>query len=42
MEAHSLDEIAEIPRKSGSSSALQESEFERIGGVKTIKVDVRG
>ena len=42
MEAHSLDEIAEIPPEVQVKllRALQESEFERIGGVKTIKVDV--
>ena len=38
-----LDEIAEIPPEVQVKllRALQESEFERIGGVKTIKVDVR-
>ena len=38
-----LDEIAEIPPEVQVKllRALQESEFERIGGVKTIKVNVR-
>ncbi len=38
-----LDEVAEIPREMQVKllRALQEQEFERIGGLKTIKVDVR-
>jgi len=38
-----LDEIGEIPIEMQVKllRALQESEFERVGGVKTIKVDVR-
>jgi transcriptional regulator with GAF, ATPase, and Fis domain len=38
-----LDEIAEIPPEMQVKllRALQESEFERVGGIKTIKVDVR-
>ncbi|MFN7132164.1 MAG: sigma-54 interaction domain-containing protein, partial [Myxococcales bacterium] len=38
-----LDEIAEIPVEMQVKllRALQESEFERVGGIKTIKVDVR-
>ncbi len=38
-----LDEIGEIPVEMQVKllRALQESEFERVGGVKTIKVDVR-
>ena len=37
-----LDEIAMIPRRSRQAAArLQEREFERVGGVKTIKVNVR-
>ena len=38
-----LDEIAEIPIEMQVKllRVLQESEFERVGGVKTIKVDVR-
>jgi two-component system, NtrC family, response regulator AtoC len=46
-EAHSLvlfrDEIGEIPVEMQVKllRALQESEFERVGGIKTIRVDVR-
>lgn len=38
-----LDEIAEIPVEMQVKllRALQESEFERVGGIKTLKVDVR-
>jgi DNA-binding NtrC family response regulator len=38
-----LDEIGEIPVEMQVKllRALQESEFERVGGIKTIKVDVR-
>ena len=38
-----LDEIGEIPVEMQVKllRALQESEFERVGGLKTIKVDVR-
>ncbi|MGI5864383.1 MAG: sigma-54-dependent transcriptional regulator [Myxococcales bacterium] len=38
-----LDEIAEIPPEMQVKllRALQESEFERVGGIKTLKVDVR-
>jgi nitrogen regulation protein NR(I) len=38
-----LDEIGEIPIEMQVKllRALQESEFERVGGIKTIKVDVR-
>jgi len=38
-----LDEIGEIPPEMQVKllRALQESEFERVGGIKTIKVDVR-
>ena len=38
-----LDEVAEIPREMQVKllRVLQEQEFERIGGLKTIKVDVR-
>ncbi len=38
-----LDEIAEIPIEMQVKllRAIQESEFERVGGVRTIKVDVR-
>ncbi len=38
-----LDEIAEIPvaMQVKLLRALQESEFERVGGIKTLKVDVR-
>src|SRR5258708_29888064 len=38
-----LDEIGEIPTEMQVKllRVLQESEFERVGGVKTIKVDVR-
>lgn len=38
-----LDEIGEIPSEMQVKllRALQESEFERVGGIKTIKVDVR-
>lgn len=38
-----LDEIGDIPLESQSKllRALQEQEFERVGGTKTIKVDVR-
>jgi len=38
-----LDEIAEIPVEMQVKllRVLQESEFERVGGIKTIKVDVR-
>jgi two-component system response regulator AtoC len=38
-----LDEIAEIPASMQVKllRAIQESEFERVGGVKTIRVDVR-
>jgi two-component system response regulator AtoC len=38
-----LDEIAEIPVEMQVKllRALQESEFERVGGIKTIRVDVR-
>jgi transcriptional regulator with PAS, ATPase and Fis domain len=38
-----LDEIAEIPSEMQVKllRALQESEFERVGGIKTLKVDVR-
>ncbi|HET6345785.1 MAG TPA: sigma-54 dependent transcriptional regulator [Myxococcota bacterium] len=38
-----LDEIAEIPNAMQVKllRALQESEFERVGGVRTIRVDVR-
>ena len=38
-----LDEIREIPPEMQVKllRALQESEFERVGGIKTIKVDVR-
>ena len=38
-----LDEIGDIPLESQSKllRALQEQEFERVGGDKTIKVDVR-
>ena len=42
--AHSfLDEIGEIPPAMQVKllRALQESEFERVGGVNTIKVDLR-
>ncbi|MBI3183131.1 MAG: sigma-54-dependent Fis family transcriptional regulator [Myxococcales bacterium] len=38
-----LDEIAEIPVEMQVKllRALQESEFERVGGIKTVRVDVR-
>src|SRR5213076_645367 len=38
-----LDEIAEIPVEMQVKllRVLQESEFERVGGIKTIRVDVR-
>ena len=38
-----LDEIGEIPVEMQVKllRVLQESEFERVGGIKTIKVDVR-
>src|SRR6202012_1869799 len=38
-----LDEIGEIPVEMQVKllRALQESEFERVGGIKTIRVDVR-
>src|SRR4029079_6596164 len=38
-----LDEIAEIPNEMQVKllRVLQESEFERVGGIKTIRVDVR-
>src|SRR5260370_12749699 len=38
-----LDEIGEIPIEMQVKllRVLQESEFERVGGIKTIKVDVR-
>lgn len=38
-----LDEIAEIPVEMQAKllRAIQESEFERVGGIKTLKVDVR-
>ena len=38
-----LDEIGEIPVEMQVKllRALQEQEFERVGGIKTIKVDVR-
>src|SRR5437899_12923792 len=38
-----LDEIGEIPMEMQVKllRVLQESEFERVGGIKTIKVDVR-
>jgi nitrogen regulation protein NR(I) len=38
-----LDEIGEIPNEMQVKllRALQESEFERVGGIKTIRVDVR-
>src|SRR5688500_1896080 len=38
-----LDEIGEIPDEMQVEllGVLQESEFERVGGIKTIKVDVR-
>src|SRR6185503_2157838 len=38
-----LDEIGEIPVEMQVKllRAIQESEFERVGGIKTIKVDVR-
>jgi len=38
-----LDEIGEIPVEMQVKllSAIQESEFERVGGIKTLKVDVR-
>src|SRR5262249_5231843 len=38
-----LDEIAEIPPEMQVKllRALQESEFERVGGIKTTRVDVR-
>jgi DNA-binding NtrC family response regulator len=38
-----LDEIGEIPAEMQVKllRAIQESEFERVGGIKTIKVDVR-
>ncbi|MCA9659607.1 MAG: sigma-54-dependent Fis family transcriptional regulator [Myxococcales bacterium] len=38
-----LDEVSEIPKESQVKllRAIQESEFERVGGVKTIRVNVR-
>ncbi len=38
-----LDEVSEIPRESQVKllRAIQESEFERVGGVKTLRVNVR-
>ena len=38
-----LDEVSEIPRESQVKllRAIQESEFERVGGVKTMRVNVR-
>jgi DNA-binding NtrC family response regulator len=38
-----LDEIGELPREMQAKllRAIQESEFERVGGIKTIHVDVR-
>jgi len=38
-----LDEIAELPKETQTKllRVLQEQEFERVGGTKTIKVDVR-
>ncbi len=38
-----LDEVSEIPRDMQVKllRVLQEQEFERVGGIKTIKVDVR-